>query len=383
MTYKYLFILGRNPELSLAELRVALGISLSGVSKKENAVLIELPSKLDETFIEKLGGTIAIGEVFASGELEGVIFDLDKRNLYMGTKNKLNYILWDFTDRSSIARISEYLKKRFRSEKLKATEKKISGFIKTQDGKVVVNLSSSRQIEEQFFIFKKTGNEKGYAFGKVVQRCNYDDLEKRDMEKPIRRSELSISPRLAKIMINLSGVSAGEVLLDPFCGIGVILFEALLQGIDVIGVDNNKDAVEGSKRNLKWGNFPLDSYRLILGDSRRVKVGKFDMIVTEPDLGEILRKVPQKTKAESILNGFEGLIIAVINNLSKDFVDEKKGRIVFSAPLIQIIDQSEGKRIGCDINRILSSTGMKLISGGFQEFREEQVVGREIFVVGR
>jgi tRNA G10 N-methylase Trm11 len=381
MTYKYLFILGRNPELSFAELKAVLGVREA--SKKENAVLIELSEKLDETFIERLGGTIAIGEVMSYGGVDEVIAGLEKQHLYRGTKNKLNYVLWDFTDRSSISKISDYMKKRFRTEKLKATEKHISGHIKTQDDKIFVNLTYSRLIDEQFFIFKKTGNEKGYAFGRIIQRCNYEDIEKRDMGKPVRRSELSISPKLAKIMINLSGISQGEVLLDPFCGIGVFLFEALLQGMDVIGVDNNKDAVEGAKRNLKWGNFPLDTYRLILDDSRNVRVGKFNAIATEPDLGEILRKVPTKEKAEAILRGFEGLMIGVINNLSKDFVDEKKGRIVFSAPLIQVILGSQGKRLGCDINRILSSTGMRLIAGGFPEFRKDQLVGREIFVIGR
>ena len=53
--------------------------------------------------------------------------------------------------------------------------------------------------------------------------------------------------RLAKILINLSEVKDEEILLDPFCGIGVILEEALLQNINVIGIDKDKKAVDRCK----------------------------------------------------------------------------------------------------------------------------------------
>ena len=40
-----------------------------------------------------------------------------------GTKNKFNYVLWNFSD--STQEVSDVLRKKFKSEKLKSTEKKM------------------------------------------------------------------------------------------------------------------------------------------------------------------------------------------------------------------------------------------------------------------
>lgn len=45
---------------------------------------------------------------------------------------------------------------------------------------------------------------------------------------------------------------AGKTLLDPFCGTGVILQEALLMGYDVIGTDLEPRMVDYTRRNLEW-----------------------------------------------------------------------------------------------------------------------------------
>ena len=82
------------------------------------------------------------------------------------------------------------------------------------------------------------------------------------MEKPFRREELAISPRLAKIIINLSEVKTKGKIIDPFCGIGVILFEGLLKNLNVTGIDIDKNAIEGAEQNLEWGKFSNKNYKL-------------------------------------------------------------------------------------------------------------------------
>ena len=96
--------------------------------------------------------------------------------------------------------MQEFLKNKFREEKLKATEKHLTGRIDSQGGKKIP-IPSSKLINEEFFIF---GKESVEYFGTIKTKCDYFAIEKRDMEKPVRREELAISPRLAKIMINLS-----------------------------------------------------------------------------------------------------------------------------------------------------------------------------------
>ena len=373
----YIFILGRNVKLSQAEIFSYFkkeNLKILNYSLRKNALLIETDVEIGN-IIDNLGGTLSIGEVIVSGEMNSLIKNLDKKELYFGTKNKLNYILWNFSDENSKNVISDYLKKRFRNEKLKATEKHLSGFMDLQEKDSAKIISSKKLVDEQFFLFE---NKKEYFFGKIIQKCDYETIEKRDMNKPVRRQELAISPRLAKIMINLSEVKKNERLLDPFCGIGVILEESLFQNIKVVGIDKDKNAISGANKNLNWFKFEKENYKLINGDSRNVNPGKCNALVTEPYLGDILKKVPTREKANEILREFEKLIIFVINNLKKNV----SGKIVFTAPFIKTIKE----RVSCNIENILKNTGLKIIkinNIGFpiEEFRKGQIIGREIFVL--
>ena len=357
----YLFILGRNPELSIAEIKSFLKRNENAIlheKLRENGFLVELEKPLDAGTVDILGGVISIGIVLCS------LKDMNKKELYYGTDNKFNYAIWDFSDRTE--EVSQYLKARFRSERLKVTEKKFSGFIRTQDENIVKKLSSNR-INEEYFVFED-------LFGRIVQKCNYHEIERRDMEKPVRREELSISPRLAKIMINLSEVKEDGVLLDGFCGIGAILIEAVNMGIKAIGVDNDNEAIEGARKNLEWLRFPGGVYRLINSDSKKVVLGSVDVFVSEPDFGKILRTAPRTGEAESMIKKFENLMIDVLNNLKKSVV----GKFVFTSPCIEV----GRERIGCNFMRICKKTGLRPEEGfPIGEFREGQIVGREIIVL--
>ena len=365
---KYLFFLGRNVDLSVAEVKSFLkkeGINLEVISVVKNGLLVSCDKRLENGIIEKFGGVISIGEVLASGNFKEIKKELENKFLYRVKNNKLNYVLFNFNGKD-FDEISIFLKKRFREEKLKATEKNLTGTIKLQDGEIIPSVSS-KLIDEQYFVFLDN-------FGRIVQKCDYEKIEKRDMEKPIRRNELSISPRLAKILINLCQVKERETLLDPFCGIGVVLQEALLQKIKVLGVDNDKKAIHGARLNLEWFNFSKNDYHLINKDSSKIKIQNVDAIVTEPDLGELQKKTPTLEKANQIVSGFEDLIISVINNLKRNV----NGKIVFTAPLIK----TTKKKVYCNFEKISELTGLKIVEGfPIHEFRKDSIVGRSILIM--
>ena len=369
----YLFILGRNVELSLAEVFSyfeKVGNKILSHEVKQNAVLLDLEKPIGK-IVNDFGGVVSIGEVLCEGNLNGLINCINKKELYYGKKNKFNYCLWNYSD--SYEEISIYLKKRFKSEKLKATQKTLTGKIDSQSGDKFQKVSS-KLIEEEFFVF----GEKNIYFGRISEKYNYENLEERDMSRPVRRESLSISPRIAKIMINLSQVQKKGKLLDPFCGVGVILQEALNQGIEVVGIDKDKNAIEGAKKNLEFLNFAHQKYKLINWDSSTAKVNEVHVLVTEPDFGDILKKIPTKQKAQKMLLDYENLMIKVLNNLSNLVL----GKIVFTAPYIRI----GKKRVGSDIEKILEATGLKLseienIKLPIEEFRGNQIVGRQIFVL--
>jgi len=362
---KYLFILGRNPKLSLEEVKAFFSCEENKIIDyflKENGLLVELENPIRQ-IIEKLGGVISIGEVLVCGK--DLVKEIDKQELYFGKQNKFNYLVWNFSEQT--ADVENYLKKRFRKEKLKSTQKKFGSEMVLQSGKKVPMISSGRRIDEEYFIFDN-------YFGRIVQKSNYEEIEERDMNKPVRRESLSISPRISKIMINLSKVKPGEKMLDAFSGIGGILQEALLKQIKVIGVEQDKKAVEGARQNLNFGKFDKNNYELINFDSKKVEIPQVSAMVSEPNLGDILKKMPTKENAKNTLRNFEKLMIQVINNLKPKI----SGRIVFTAPCIL----QNKKRMSCDLNRILEKTSYSLVKGfPIEEFRENQIVGREIIVL--
>ncbi|MFH1503133.1 MAG: hypothetical protein ABIE36_00555 [Candidatus Diapherotrites archaeon] len=358
---RYLFIFGRNPKLSIAEIKSFLKRTENTILEeniREKSLLLELENSLDAGTVDFLGGTISIGIVIC--ELK----EMDRKEIYLGESNKFNYILWDFSNKTR--EISDYLKSRFRKEKLKAVEKKLTGRMNLQEGGKT-EIVSSNLIDEEYFVYEN-------YFGKIIQRTDSKKIEKRDMEKPVRRESLSISPRLAKIMINLSEIKEEGKLVDAFCGIGVILIEALNQDLSVIGIDKDNEAINGAVKNIEWLKFPKENYQLINNDSSKVRISPVNTLVSEPDFGKILKKTPDKKEADRMISQFENLIIDVMNNMKK-YVER---RFVFTSPLIKI----GNNRVGCNFEKISEKTGLKILPGfPIEEFREAQIVGRKIVVM--
>jgi len=62
-------------------------------------------------------------------------------------------------------------------------------------------------------------------------------------------------PKLVRVMINLTGISgnatATESILDPFCGTGGVLIEAMHCGIHAVGSDISAQMIAGAKENCK------------------------------------------------------------------------------------------------------------------------------------
>ncbi|MBR0270814.1 MAG: TIGR01177 family methyltransferase [Methanobrevibacter sp.] len=94
----------------------------------------------------------------------------------------------------------------------------------------------------------------------------------------------SMSPKLARCMVNLSRVKAGQLVLDPFCGTGGILIEAGLIGCKVVGSDVNWKMKNGTAINLDYCG--ITDYRTFHLDVRELKMyEKVAGVVTDPPYG--------------------------------------------------------------------------------------------------
>ena len=129
----------------------------------------------------------------------------------------------------------------------------------------------------------------------------------RDRERPKRDARVGmLPPKLAQIIINLSvGLQteapavAGQVILDPFCGTGVLLQEAALMGYTPYGSDLEQRMIDYSATNLDWLNQqyrldrPVDFARLSKGDATNfVWEQPVDYVAGETYLGKPFTSAP-------------------------------------------------------------------------------------------
>jgi tRNA G10 N-methylase Trm11 len=200
------------------------------------------------------------------------------------------------------------------------------------------------------------------------------EFQKRDVGKPNQRKIFAISPRLARIMVNLASCTSGKLLLDPFCGVGTILQEALLTKAKVVGVDINPWCVKAAIENLKWlkREYALKEaeYTILQGDARRLteKIAQeVDCITTEPDLGPALRHVPTTPYAAKIIDKLEPLYYSFLEEAYR--ILKKTGRLVLVTPYIRA---RSGEPVTMPI-------GEKAIDVGFRRVRlfQEEVFAKD------
>lgn len=128
-------------------------------------------------------------------------------------------------------------------------------------------------------------NSKVYVGIKKIE-INRSIFEERKVQYRPFFSPISLHPKLARAIVNLSAVKDGETFLDPFCGTGGILLEAGLIGAKVVGSDIEVKMVQGSKKTLDYYN--IKNYNLFCSDIGEISshVSKVDAVATDLPYGK-------------------------------------------------------------------------------------------------
>jgi tRNA (guanine10-N2)-dimethyltransferase len=127
----------------------------------------------------------------------------------------------------------------------------------------------------------------------TAQKCFFcllvHSVDKRQFEakRPHFRpffSPVVIMPKIARALVNLSGVNAAELLLDPFCGTGGILIEAGAIGAEAIGADVQGKMVGGARENQEFFGLQGD---LMISDASKIPLrdNSIDAVVTDMPYG--------------------------------------------------------------------------------------------------
>jgi tRNA G10 N-methylase Trm11 len=197
----------------------------------------------------------------------------------------------------------------------------------------------------------------GYGVGPTAWVSDPAPFRKRGVTKPVKHSEISMSPRLASLLVNVAGVSPGDTVLDPFCGSGTILAEALLRSCRCLGLDSDGAMVRHARRNLSWisSNARSGLFEIKSGDATELQVqfgdSRVDAVVTEPFLIPSLNARPRMETAAEMIERAREVYARALASISE--VVSPGGRIVMVVPVLLT---QEGR----EVSLVLDGKGLGL-----------------------
>lgn len=367
----YVFILGKNWKLSVAELVSFLksrAYTPRIIDISKSFVVIELENALDPSIAVDLGGTIKIGRVITEIPVETVnkaFLERDKQarnqiqtSLSLGNTGErvfdaskaisifgVSVYSVDTQFSKSSIRMQRFLGSYFKKNLASRGEKaKFMGFPKSRYMPQLTHVEVLKKglVENSAEILFCIGKEEAFL-SKTMAVHNPFEFQKRDVERPFQRKIFSISPRLAKILVNLSMCLPENRLLDPFCGVGTIIQEAALMQMEVIGVDKDSWCVKAARANLAWLEKEYSSQlkgarsTILLGDARsltnQIETNSVDAIATEPPLGPALRYIPTISRANRIIGDLKSLYYDFLEEAYK--VLKSNGHLAIVSPCIR------------------------------------------------
>ena len=110
-------------------------------------------------------------------------------------------------------------------------------------------------------------------------------MEKRKVGERPFFSPISLHPKYARALINLTGAKRGDTVLDPFCGTGGLVIEAAEMGMKAIASDFDEDMVLGSMENMDFYGLELFDHEVIDIKDIPDRFSDIDIVVTDPPYG--------------------------------------------------------------------------------------------------
>ncbi len=196
----------------------------------------------------------------------------------------------------------------------------------------------------------------GFGLGPTAWVPDSVAMRQRGTHRPVLRSDIALSPRLARTLVNLAGLRPGQTVLDPFCGSGTILIEAYGKSLRCLGLDSKASRVQEARENVRWsvGGVAGGGYDIRKGDardlSRLLRGTKVDAIVTEPVLLPRLDARPKTSTAQAMVAESAETYNDALASMASSV--HPGGRIVVVVPVVQTMEGDEvaltleGRRLG-------------------------------------
>lgn len=386
----YITILGRQPEIGIAELERFFG---------GNSIFITSPQTVsintDEFDINRFGGVPKAGKIIEdlsiknSSQLSQKIIQYyyDKLSVSNG-KITIGISAYDFNISSrEVQQIGIILKQKLKKVGVSMrlvpnTEPSLNTAVSHHNK---LGLSPNKieiliiGCKNKFIIAESTGAQNITAYAN------------RDQNRPRRDAFVGmLPPKLAQIMINLTGLTEPNnlTLLDPFCGTGTVLQEALLMGFSAYGTDLSEKMVSYTHDNVKWLGEKYHtefSYKVSAADATNAKWKEpISAVVCETYLGQPFSAPPSPAKLQEVVKN--------CNHIITDFLINLHSQIQPGTPVC--IAVPAWRNLKKDFTHLpfietIAQFGYKpyefhhVSKNDMLYFRENQVVARELLVLTR
>lgn len=384
----YLLVLGREPKLSLVELEALFGSEnvkafLAKKDIKDPNLAIVKADKLD---FSRLGGSMKAGQILTE-PIQDYLSKLPAGKITLGISDYSPHA----NKKSTWALALKYknlLKRHGRNVRL----------IPNNDGPALTSAASHHnQLGEKLNHVEILKYQKDIAVSIGTQ--NITAYAKRDRERPARDAFVGmLPPKLAQILIN---IATGEferqnsqkpVVLDPFCGTGVVLQEALLMGYSAYGTDLSEKMIKYSQKNLEWlssrttnlqqGNAP--KFYLEPGDATKHswQSAQVNCVASEIYLGHPLSAPPGSLKLKEFQQSTKELLLGFLKNISSQI--ESGATLCLATPAwlrpngdyegVNILDEIE--KLGYNRLQYKHATTQDLLY-----HRDGQIVARQLLIL--
>ncbi|MBQ1564314.1 hypothetical protein IIZ81_03080 [Candidatus Saccharibacteria bacterium] len=384
----YLLVLGREPKLSLVELEALFGSKnvkafFAKQGSKDSNLAIVKTDKLD---FSRLGGSIKAGQILTE-PVQDYLSKLPEGKITLGVS--------DYSPRANkkatwalALKYKNLLKRHGRNVRL----------IPNNDGAALTSAASHHnQLGEKLNHIEILKYQNDIAISIGTQ--NITAYAKRDRERPARDAFVGmLPPKLAQILIN---IATGEfekqnqtkpIVLDPFCGTGVVLQEAMLMGYSAYGTDLSEKMIKYSGRNLEWltdrtsGLQKPDAPKFYLEEGDATKhswqSAKVGCIASEIYLGHPLSAPPGSLKLKEFQQSTKELLLSFLKNISSQI--ESSATLCLATPAwlrpngsyegVNILDEIEN--LGYNKLQYKHATTQDLIY-----YREGQIVARQLLIL--
>jgi len=384
-----IIILGRQPAVGLAELESLHGAGCIASVRSDVALLTISPDAIN---FERLGGAVKLAEIVGCTTLKSLQNDLINIALKLDLPQSSKITLGISAHGLNIS-----------VSKLQAIALNVKKVMRQKEFSVRVVPNRTTELNSAQVLHNKLATESGVEFllisdkdkliiARTKKVQDITDYTNRDRNRPKRDSYVGmLPPKLAQIIINLASGSnqiAGKRLLDPFCGTGVILQEALLMGYDVYGTDIEPKMIDYSQINTEW----LKTKKRSINGKSVFEVADactdswqtpLDLIASETFLGKPLKNLPAPDELTKMIHNINFLHKKFLKNIASQIPSDT--RLCLAIPAWYKNDSF----ISLPLLDQLTDLGYNRVAfkhAGHKELiyhRPEQIVARELVTIIR